>query len=560
MRSLFDLTEGIPAMTKLDRTIALPPLLPFRASSVVARGTKGVPASRSTPAAVSGIEAPVLSAGTDRESAAAEAIGSTVVRNALPPTTGTGGHDAPAQVVDLRADAARAPTAATLRSAVDVVGAQVAGVLAQLCGSAEVSPATLDVRAQALEDDAFAVLELLTPAKVGDAEQALDAWLQGIEQRIAAGAPVEAMEYLTILHAVKQGLLEHHPAMNDVAARLTSNLKQIDRVLVQRDRTIEEILKQGLPAAVVREQSSDAKKIHEALFAPAAQNLPYALGRLLGFASDAPGGRVAAGLLAGALFTGVGAQVVGGALQGYVIGSLVERGIHEFAAHASPGSLKRAKELLARFGPLGESVYRWLEATRFSHSEIHHASYAQNYVDQFGPRATGGDLDQRAAQRAKNRARLDAKIDERPAAEAARIRESGYGVSLAKAWRNALFIAPAAAVTSLLTTAVAGSAGITLGAPFVAASTLASLALVPASKSMHPYLHMTRAEAMEKAGPLMRRFLQTDYVRYIARAHYMHHKDSRVNQNLVPGADYLSGFHGASVEAIVELRKMGTFY
>ena len=157
-------------------------------------------------------------------------------------------------------------------------------------------------------------------------------------------------------------------------------------------------------------------------------------------------------------------------------------------------------------------------------------------------------------------AETDVKLDARGPKEAAGIRGSGYGVTLTSAVQDALMIAPVSALVTLLTGALAGQLGATAGAPFVAASVLASLAFLPLSNEVHPYLHMPREEALAKAGPLMRKFLESDYVSFIARTHYVHHHNARVNQNLLPGADFALGYQAPGVDTIVALRKLGTFY
>jgi len=71
--------------------------------------------------------------------------------------------------------------------ALNEAGAGISALIERLVGPASGPPQTLDARAQALEDRAFEVLEVLTPSKVGAAEAALGAWLGGLEARSQRG-------------------------------------------------------------------------------------------------------------------------------------------------------------------------------------------------------------------------------------------------------------------------------------------------------------------------------------------------------------------------------------
>ena len=74
---------------------------------------------------------------------------------------------------------------------------------------------------------------------------------------------------------------------------------------------------------------------------------------------------------------------------------------------------------------------------------------------------------------------------------------------------------------------------------------------------VHPYLHMRRQAALDAAGPWMRMFLRSRYASHIARAHYLHHRDASVNQNLAIGADFVLGYRMSSMESVLRLRAMG---
>ncbi len=418
----------------------------------------------------------------------------------------------------------------------------------------------LDARAQAIEDRAFEVLEALAPKELGQAEAAFGAWFADVEAKVARKEPLEAMEHLTLLHILKRGLFSHYAELEPYVAQLEATLVASDQRYFGKVRSLEQILASKLPAAFLSKQSSDARKIHNAIFAPAQANLTSTLSDL--FENHAPGAAdrlIAVGLL-GTLFASGGAQLLAGAVHGYILATLTERALHKNLGHASVKSLERLKVTLSRFGPIGEALYRFMASVQFSHAVVHHGSYAGNYVDRFAPNDASLDPVERAQERAQRRAKIEEKIDARGPEEAAAIRASDYGVTLTTALQDALFIAPLTTVVTLFSAAVAGQVGLSVGAGFVGASVLASLLFLPASQYLHPYLHLTKEEAFQKAGPAMRRFLESDYVSHIARAHYVHHHNAQVNQNLVAGADYAFGYAAAPVDAIVALRKLHTFY
>lgn len=444
--------------------------------------------------------------------------------------------------------------------ALDQAAAGVSALMARLLGPSAGPAPALDARAQALEDQAFAVLEVLTPSKVGAAEAALDQWLGGLEARSQRGEPLEALEHLTLIHALKQGLLGKHAALAPDVARMEALLVASDARLFGAQRALPEILEARLPRAYLRGQSADAKKIHDAVFATRDPSFVQALRDQVRGHEPGAADAIAAVGLAGALFSGTGAQLLGGALHGYLLATLSEHLLHRHAAHTSPSTKAKLDAVTARMGAVGQAIRSFVETMKFSHTNVHHASYAGSYVDQFAPKDTGQSKAELDAQRAERRAKLEAAIDARGPEEAAGIRRSGYGVTLTSAVQDALMIAPVSTLVTLLTGALAGQLGATAGAPFVAASVLASLAFLPLSNEVHPYLHMPREEALAKAGPLMRKFLESDYVSFIARTHYVHHHNARVNQNLLPGADFALGYQAPGVDTIVALRKLGTFY
>lgn len=425
---------------------------------------------------------------------------------------------------------------------------------------APLDPPAIVARAQTLEDQAFRVLEVLTPQKVGAAESELRRWFDGVETRALRGERLDALEHLTLLHTLREGLLDRHSSLAELRPRFLQVLADSDRAYTGRTRAVGEILEKGLPRRVIRGESKDAQKVQAAILGGQGSGPVAALRSLVHEGALEAGAPIAAVALLAALFSSTGAELLGGAIHGYLLGSLVEHVLHRYLGHASTKEMERIGGILERFGPIGRGVREWLETTRFSHAVIHHGAYGGSYVDRFAPRDTSLPKEEIDRRRSEKQASLTAKAAARGEADLRQLERSDYGVKLADAVEVALYTAPVTALVTAFSSAIAQGLGADLGGLFLTSSVLASLLYVPASNLLHPFLHMTKEEALAKAGPLMRRFLESGYVSHIARAHYVHHRDAQVNQNLIAGADYLLGYKPSNVEVLVALRKLGTFY
>lgn len=449
-------------------------------------------------------------------------------------------------------------------AALKEAGAQIGALFGRLLGGAGAkeipAPSAIEAQASALEDRAFAILEILTPKKIGQAEAAFGEWFSAVEARCAGGQRLPAMEHLAVLHILKEGLFTKHPALAAFVPRMEAVLLDSDQRLTGKRHDLDAIMSERLPRKVLRGESSDAQKIHGAIFASKDHSLKSAFGDLAqSYRPSAADAVVGAGILA-SLFTGTGAHLLAGAVHGYLFATLVEHVIHEKIGHATPASIERLDDILSRFGPIGAAIKESIKTSAFSHGTIHHGSYGGSYVDRFAPRDAELPAEERELQRDKKKTAIDNLARSRGESTAEQIFGSDYGRKLAHALKTALYAAPAAAIVSLFTSVIANQLGADLGPLFLASSVLASLVFVPASNNLHPYLHMTREEALGKAGPLMRAFLQSSYVSHIAQSHYLHHRYAGVNHNLVAGADFALGYEPTPVDAIVALRKMKTFY
>ena len=75
------------------------------------------------------------------------------------------------------------------------------------------------------------------------------------------------------------------------------------------------------------------------------------------------------------------------------------------------------------------------------------------------------------------------------------------------------------------------------------------------SKYVHPLVHLPEDTA--KAGPFLRWFMKTNYIRHVFRNHYLHHQHLEKNFNLLLGGDYLVLLHQrATPSEEAELKKL----
>jgi len=441
-------------------------------------------------------------------------------------------------------------------SALKETGAWISGLFDGLLGGKKTAGAKeIETNASAMEDRAFEILEILTPKKIGQAEAAFNQWFGEIEGRSKSGERLTAMEHLTVLHIVKEGVFAKNEALSAYLPRMEKVLVDSDLRLTGKSHSIETIMSERLPRKLLRKESSDAQKIHNAIFA--SKNALVNMAK--NYQPSATDPIVAAGILA-SLFTGTGVHMLAGAMHGYLFATLIEHVIHEKIGHATPASIEKLDKILSRFGPIGEAIKESIKTSAFSHGTIHHGSYGGSYVDRFAPRDADLPSEEREQQRDKKKTAIDNLARSRGDGTASQIFDSDYGRKLAHAVKTALYAAPAAAVVALFTAVIGNQLGADLGPLFVASSIATSLLFVPASNNLHPYLHMRREEALGKAGPLMRVFLESSYVSHIAQSHYLHHRHADMNHNLVAGADYALGYEPTPVDAIVALRKMKTFY
>ena len=220
--------------------------------------------------------------------------------------------------------------------------------------------------------------------------------------------------------------------------------------------------------------------------------------------------------------------VLAGIVVGYVTVSVCESFFHRTIQHASPCF----RELCKRRVWIGAPFFTaWV-----SHHLIHHClTYRSDHVTQFGSPG-------------EERALRDL------------LSRKGYGRLAGKRAYGARIGGPREVLVYMLPTLPIYSCVCYLGGLWFTAGALLPLIVWPLfAQFVHPYLHMTRAEAMRRATPAMRLLLRTPYFDTLYQHHWLHHRHPECNFNLVMGGDLLLGRHRSAtdqeIEQITKLRE-----
>ena len=403
--------------------------------------------------------------------------------------------------------------------------------------------------AKLLEDSALQAMKNTLPKNGVVAQMEVRQWFNQIQARQASGSPLTLMEHTALTFVLKEGIFDEDPDPT-LLGDLRSSLKESWFHFTNREVAEENMLGR-LPDSVLARGTRDEILFHQALFHDGPLGF---LGSMRNLARDyipQPKDVMYVLLLGSMLFSRTGSEVLAGALEGYALNTFVEHTFHRYFGHASQKTLA----FFDRTGWLGKTVRK----IAFSHTAVHHGSYGNNYVEQFAPR----DLSDPGAElmRESRKARMDIMIHARGDATERAVLGSDYGNRLSNPLFDALTVMPFSAAMALFTNFIAAKFGVHLGPAFDVAAVASSVLFVPASFYLHPYLHKTRAKAVEAAGPYMKRFLSTWYVAWIARSHFAHHDEGgKNNQNLTAGADFIFGYQPLTVEQLLAMKNYDAIY
>jgi hypothetical protein len=206
---------------------------------------------------------------------------------------------------------------------------------------------------------------------------------------------------------------------------------------------------------------------------------------------------------------------------------------------------------------------KFVEKATLAHAGTHHSVYGKNYVEAYGDFHPGSDGYEEAVIR--NREKMDRITKARKdkiEGFGKLLENTDGGSSFGRPIMNALEAAPLSVSMVWFTNVLAPHFGMHPDLAFDAATVVTANLFIPSVNYLHPYLHMTRQQAMAKADPFMKWFLNTRFILWVSRAHYIHHKDGNANINLLSaGTDHVFGTAKApTVEDLLRLRDLDAIY
>jgi hypothetical protein len=223
----------------------------------------------------------------------------------------------------------------------------------------------------------------------------------------------------------------------------------------------------------------------------------------------------------------VAMAILGGSICGYLTITVCESFFHRNIQHAGP----RLRRWLPELGRVGSA----LRDAWYSHHVIHHfQTFRRDHVTQF----SDDDERERLIRRLREQGRDD-------------VVDCAFGTELGSEIRNyLLYMAPTLPIFA--TVCWLGGAWFTLGAclPLIVWPLLAQF--------VHPYLHRRNADVGKDRRALIRFMARTRYFRYLARHHWLHHRYTDCNYNLLLGGDWLLGVHRrASADDLAAMHAIG---
>lgn len=218
-------------------------------------------------------------------------------------------------------------------------------------------------------------------------------------------------------------------------------------------------------------------------------------------------------------------HIVAGLMLGYAVASCLESYLHRAIHHAGPGMRRLWAHYPMIAGPFRRAYY--------SHGIVHHRwTFRRDFVTQFSSE--------------EERARLDERIS---GAQGSLIRREHHGLTL-RGMGIVWFNLPIVPCVPLI--------GFVFG-PWVLLGALPGLAAYSCiTIFVHPYLHRPHEGLATSVSPVLRWILDTGYVQYLRRYHYLHHRYPDCNFNLLLGGDVLFGrYRGPTAQDCEEMCRLG---
>ena len=206
-------------------------------------------------------------------------------------------------------------------------------------------------------------------------------------------------------------------------------------------------------------------------------------------------------------------EIIIGCFAGYLAATIFESYCHRVFGHSGP----RTTMFVRRF----RRLLGWLKLIHFCHDTIHHrATYKNGFTVQFSDHSCRQSL-----------------LRKIPACYRDQVLQTDFGTTITLS-SLPYFMAPGL---------------ITLSPLFLYSKLSLALAwfmlLLPPLMSMylHPLIHLPARQLQHLPG-ISGFLMRTPLLRWIAMHHWLHHKYSDVNFNLLPGGDFLWGTHRRATE------------
>lgn len=372
-------------------------------------------------------------------------------------------------------------------------------------------------KTEAIEAEALAVIKTAVNAihNAKSIAQTSDATINQISDW-ANALPTEAnpfrnlstREHISLSYLLRSGFLVDFPdaqILKSIKSTLALSWTQKTGM-----KPSEDLLTERLPKIILAESIRDDQILHAASYQitdPATGRAPYAFGK--DYLPRAKDFFMATGLVAFS-FTSTGRNIIGSAAIGYAVATVAEYGMHRHIGHAS----KKLSNLFDKGGWLGRKI----KNTFLAHALIHHRFARADYKKSAQP--TESQLE-----------KVSPLFEKNPGLEE-KAETTAYGTS----FNNVSLVSVAIATLPIATTL---SMALGMGSAAIIAAITPTLLIGGASKIIHPYLHLSKEDALAQSSGFLKWLLQTRYAEVISALHYVHHNGGvGANYNLTPGGDY----------------------
>lgn len=357
---------------------------------------------------------------------------------------------------------------------------------------------------QAYDKKAFAVVKQLSLKKEDTAIE-IQKWFNEIK-----ADNLSVMEFTTLQLALRADYLKE-AISPELKSEMLKNLEKNWFKYTGQKLQGEKILNKAFPSSVLSTQDVRIQRFNQLATKMNSQTLeiePGILGKIIN--KMAPIGLLAFGLSA------TGGDILTGALIGYSVSLAAEYWIHRWVMHSG-----KSKDKLPWYINLNEAT----STSMLDLARLHFGHHQELTPNDYKRREGSHDLNSPYVKEELTPKLVDNGMT--PERVESFVVETRHATIMEKrGWKTATFgMAIPSAVTSYFVT------GDPIVAPMTAA--LMAYAFIVHVNYVHPMMHPVEGQASIK-DKFDKWFSETDYFRYIARYHFMHHSKPNTNFNVLP--------------------------